>query len=158
MENWSKRLEKVEQIICRWSRRNLSISGKLCIIKSFLVSQFVYVMQALLAPVKVLDKLNTILFRFLWKRKYSNTKAFEKVKRNVLCNVVEEGGINMINVHDMQTSFLLTWAAKLQQQKHEPWTTIPLSLYQVLGRNLLCFKATTPLKLFQGIECIRSNF
>lgn len=80
-ENWTKRLTKIEQIIAKWSKRNLSITGKVCIIKSFLISQFVYPMQALIAPTQILHKLNTILFRFMWKKKYSNTKAFEKVKR-----------------------------------------------------------------------------
>jgi hypothetical protein len=46
-DNWLNRLEKVQRLIASWSKRNLSISGKLCIIKTFLLSQFIYVMQAL---------------------------------------------------------------------------------------------------------------
>ena len=47
----------------------------ICLIKTFLLSQFVYAMQALTAP---RDKENTLLFRFQWKNKNTNTKASEK--------------------------------------------------------------------------------
>ena len=42
-------------------------------------------MQALVAPVDIIKKLNTLFFRFIWKKKYSNTKAFERVKRRIMC-------------------------------------------------------------------------
>ena len=58
----------------------------ICIIETFLLSQFVYVMQALIAPPDFLIQVNTLLFRFLSKNK--NSKAFEKaeVKRVVMCS------------------------------------------------------------------------
>jgi hypothetical protein len=104
-DNWLNRLEKVQRLIASWSKRNLSISGKLCIIKTFLLSQCIYVMQALALPDGVLTKLNTLIFRFLWKKKNINTRAFEKVKGVVLCNDYEKCGLKMIDVHTMQTSF-----------------------------------------------------
>jgi len=32
-------------------------------------------MQALVAPADIIKKLNTLFFRFIWKKKYSNIKA-----------------------------------------------------------------------------------
>ena len=82
----------------------------ICIIETFLLSQFVYVMQALIAPPDFLIQVNTLLFRFLSKNK--NSKAFEKaeVKRVVMCSSYEEGGLNMINVVNRQKSFVfIAW-------------------------------------------------
>ena len=62
-ENWTNRLENVKRLIVVWEKRNLSIIGKICIVKTFLLSQFVYVMQALVVPDKVLTELNCLLFR-----------------------------------------------------------------------------------------------
>ena len=158
-ENWIKILENVEKIFTRWVKRNLSISWKLCIIKTFLISQFVYPMQALIAPPQILQKLNTILLlRYLWKKKYPNTRAFEKVTRTVVCSSTEEVGINMINVHDMQASFVLAWATTLKQPGNENWKLIPRTLFNLLGSDLACFQATAPPKHFLGIERIRSKF
>ena len=94
----------------------------------------------------------------LWKKKYSNTRAFEKVKRTVVCSSTEEGGINMINVHDMQASFVLAWATTLKQPGNENWKLIPRTLFNLLGSDLACFQATAPPKHFLGIERIRSKF
>ena len=36
-ENWTGRVENVKRIINAWEKRNLSIAGKVCIIKTFLI-------------------------------------------------------------------------------------------------------------------------
>lgn len=157
-ENWSVRIEKIERIISIWSKRNLSITGKLCIVKSFLISQFVYPMQALSAPATILQKVNTILFRFLWKKKYTNTRAFEKVKRCVMCNVGENGGCNMINIIDMQASFMMTWITQLKIDTSAKWKLIPTYIFNEVGTNLCCLNATANPKTFLGLEKVKSKF
>ena len=73
-------------------KRNLSLNGKLCVRKTFLLSQFVYPMLALALPETVLNKFNSVVFKFLWQKKYYNKKAFEKVKRTVIYGEIEAGG------------------------------------------------------------------
>jgi hypothetical protein len=157
-DNWLKRIEKVERIISLWTKRNLSISGKLCIIKSFLLSQFVYPLQALSAPTAILQRVNTMLFRFLWKRKYTNTRAYEKVKRNVLCNIKEEGGLNMINIIDMQHSFMLNWISQLNNDAESKWKIIPTFYLNKVSTNLTCFNANGNAKDVLGLEKIKLCF
>ena len=40
-ENWSERIVKIKRLILIWEKRNLSVVGKICIIKIFLISQAV---------------------------------------------------------------------------------------------------------------------
>ena len=94
-ENWEQRITKVERILTQWSKRGLSIIGKIHIIKTFALSGFVHLMQSIGMPDWVEQKLNTLFFRFLWKNNNNNTKAHEKVKRKVLCNEFEYGGLEM---------------------------------------------------------------
>jgi hypothetical protein len=115
-------------------------------------------MQALIAPTQILHKLNTILFKFMWKKKYSNTKAFEKVKRTVICNKLDEGGINMVNIIDMQTSFLLAWISKLQEETFDKWKCIPQNRLNKLGIKLVCLKASVQSSKLKGINYIHSSF
>jgi exonuclease III len=49
-ENWLDRVKKLQQHIQTWSKRDLSIMGKVQIVKTFLLSQFVYVMQSVGIP------------------------------------------------------------------------------------------------------------
>ena len=72
-----------------------------------------YIMQAFKIPDDVLTEVNRLLFRFFWRKK--DRKAFEKVKRTVVCSDVENGGLTMIDVRQMQLTFLLHWAVRLCQ-------------------------------------------
>ena len=112
-ENWTGRVENIKRIINAWEKRNLSIAGKVCIIKTVSISQFVYIMQALVVPDPVFTQVNRILFRILWCKKDCNRKAFEKVKRTVVCGALENGGLNMIDLKQMQAAFLLQWVGRL---------------------------------------------
>lgn len=157
-ENWNSRIMKIKELIAVWSKRNLSISGKLCIIKSYLLSQITHLLQSLVLPDNVLTNINSILFRFLWKKKYTNKKAFEKVKRSVVCSAHEAGGLNMINVIDMQNSFLLALPFNLLLSQDEKVFEIPKHMFSKLGPDLICFKTNASNKSFIGLELISSNY
>lgn len=157
-ENWTKRIDNIETIIYNWSKRNLDIAGKLCIVKSLLIAQLVYPMQALIAPEKTINRINSTLFRFLWKRKYSNNKAFEKIKRTVMCSNKEEGGLTMINMRDMQTSFLLSWVSRLSEQRNETWKVIPADQLNRGGCYMLCANSSIDPKNYIGLERISLSF
>ena len=51
-ENWTGRIEKLTRIIQLWRKRDLSIMGKILIVKCFLVSQLIYIMQSIGLPEK----------------------------------------------------------------------------------------------------------
>ena len=61
--------------------------GKVCIVKTFLISQFVYIMQAFIIPDDVLTEVNRFLFRLLWREKDCNRKAWKK-SRELLFAVI----------------------------------------------------------------------
>ena len=124
-KNLSNRIEKIIKIVSQWYRRNLSLMTKVYLTKTLLISQIVFILQSLHLPDEVFTKINTFIFRFIWKKIYTNTKAFEKNKRTISCKSIDKGGLDMINIKDMQNVFLLRWATKLCQTKSEKWKQIP---------------------------------
>ena len=88
-DNWLQRIENIQRTIVTWSKKKKkksSIMGQIWIVKSLLLPQIIFAMQALVAPADVIKNINTLLllfFRFIWKKNYSNTKAFENVKRQL---------------------------------------------------------------------------
>ena len=68
-DNWLPRIENIVRTIVTWSKRNCSIMGKICVVKSLLLPQIIFAMQALVAPADIIKKLNTLFFRFIWKKK-----------------------------------------------------------------------------------------
>lgn len=157
--NWRGKLKKIKQLISRWERRNLGLLGKICVIKSLLLSQFVYLLQAICLPETVLTEINTLLYRFLWRKRDCNKRAFEKVKRVVINSDVEKGGLKMIDVRVMQESFLCQWMIKLSNADIEgTWTWVPRKQFDVFGKNCACFNSTVGPKRFKGINLLKSVF
>ena len=156
--NWSGKIDNMIRTIRCWEKRNLSIMGKVIIVKTFLISQFNYVMQALILPEHVLKMINTTIFRFLWKKQYSNRRAFEKVKRDVLCLDYKKGGLKMINIFDMQSSFVVKWFKLIYMKRSALFSQIPLSLLEILGTDFSVLKSSVTSKEFKGLGLISSQF
>ena len=81
-ENWTAKIEDIQLTVQRWSKRNLSLAGKVLIAQTFLLSKLNYIIQALSLPKPISAQIDGIIFKFLWQKKHSNKKVFEKIKRN----------------------------------------------------------------------------
>ena len=158
-ENWCNRVAEVNRIIKDWSRRDLSIQGKIIVAKTFLISKLVYVMQSISLPQEILKKINLILYKFLWQKKYSNRKAFEKVKRKVMESKPENGGLNMINLIEFQNLFYLQWAGKLFHAKqHENWSYIPKWHFDKLAKGNKIFSVNCKPGQSKNLDSIDNEF
>ena len=157
-ENWTERINKMKRMISNWEKRNLGLIGKICVIKSFLISQFVYILQAINIPDKTIETINTILFRFLWRKKNCNKKAFEKVKRKVMCSDIKKGGLNMIDIRDMYKAFLCERLKRIffANEDHLFWKIFPHHILDPLGN--LGLTANTTKKETMGLDSIKSQY
>ena len=104
--NWLDKIDKIRQLILSWSKRDLSIYGKVQIIKSFAVSQLVNVASLLPIPNDIVKMINKIFFKYLWKSK-------DKVKRIKLLKPSKDGGINMIDIESMFRALKAAWIPRL---------------------------------------------
>ena len=108
--NFDKKLIKLKALVKTWSKRNITPLGRIHIIKSLLISQFNHLFISLPNPDdSFLNKVNTILFNFLW-----NSKT-DKVKRDVITQSYDQGGIKMINLKAFLYSLKLSWFKRLFQ-------------------------------------------
>ena len=152
-KNWMCKVEKIKRIRKIWEKRNLGLMGKITVIKSFISSQFIYVMKTLVLPDNVLTELNTLVFRFLWRKKDCNKKAYEKVKRKVMINDYDLGGLKMIDFRILQQSFQLEKIMKLAKSSPaDKWSWIPRTYFSIFGNNLSFLDSTTGLKNFKGMN------
>lgn len=110
--NWIERVEKIKVLMKRWQSREPSVYGKILVCKTYLLSQISYIIQSLSLPEKVLKEIDALFFRFIWQTRRSNTVVIEKIKRNVMCKDIKDGGLGMIRATDQQRVFLLKWLQK----------------------------------------------
>ena len=132
--NWDKRIEKIKSIIKSWSCRQLSMIGKVQIIKSLLIPQITYLYSVLPMPKKYIQTVNKIMYKFLW-----NGKS-EKIKRDAMTNSYDKGGLNMIDLNMHIKTVLIKWVSSLTNNIPAAWKEIPKLYLNEFGENLFIFR------------------
>ena len=90
-KNFLPKLKAIENILKHWSRRKLSLKGKIAILNSLAISLIVYPSSVLETPTSILDEVNKLLYHFLWDGKRP------KIAAKVLENNVQNGGLMVLS-------------------------------------------------------------
>ena len=116
--NIESKMPAIYRDLEQWKRRNLTPIGKICIIKTLLLSKLVHLFIALPNPsMQRLKDIETMLFDFLWSGRG------DKIKRTKLMQTYENDGLNMIDIKSFIYSLKLSWLKRLIQSKAD-WTFI----------------------------------
>ena len=65
-KNWIEKVEKIENILEIWKKRQLTIFGKVTIIKTVIISKLVYNFSLLSMPDEIVTKIDKLLYKFIW--------------------------------------------------------------------------------------------
>lgn len=107
-ENYTTKIQQLENLAKTWSKRVMSPLGKITVIKTLMISIFNHLFIALPNPNQtVINYINNILYDFLWNKKPS------KIKSSVITKQYCEGGLKMINVNAFIGALKLTWIRRL---------------------------------------------
>ena len=90
IRNWYEKLDDIEIILKKWQNRDLSLFGRVQILKTFALSKLILPASTICIPKNIIKKVDKIFYKFLWR-------SIEKVKRNKVIQPVEHGGLNMFN-------------------------------------------------------------
>ena len=116
-------IEKMDRHFRQWSRRSLTTLGKILIAKTFGISQLIYLLQTTTINDVHFKKINQLLFKFIWNRHYLASKAPERVKREIVCKSITNGGYGMLNIKQLDDSLKLRALGRLLVSKH-PFNTL----------------------------------
>ena len=90
---YSEKMLAIKGEIAKWMMRNVSLQGKVTVIKSLLVSKISYLFMTIPNPSQaMISELTTTFFRFLWHGKG------EKIKRGTLLKDPMRGGVGMLDL------------------------------------------------------------
>ena len=73
--NFEKKIEKKENLTNTWTMRNLSLKAKVMVIKSLILPQINHLLSMCYCPHTMLEKIDKVLFNFLWGKKSSKIKT-----------------------------------------------------------------------------------
>ena len=139
--NFNLKIRKLQTNLDMWRSRELTLFGKVLIIKSLGLSQLMYSASILNVPEEVARTVKTRLFSFLWKNKR------DKIKRTGLYQDLERGGIRMVDIDIMFKALKLAWILRLLIPGNQNWKTVPdYYLRKFGGLNFFFFGGVTTMR------------
>jgi hypothetical protein len=113
------KIDRLKKNIRIWKSRHLTMEGKSLIIKTFGISQLIYVMQCVQINKIHLQEIEQFIFNFLWDTKdYGSSRARDRIKRSILKNDYNEGGLKIIDVECMDRAMKLKQFIRSQNSTH----------------------------------------
>ena len=104
--NYKEILSKIKRLLGWWKQRDLSIMGKIHLLKTYALSKLNYVTSLLAVPKWVLSDVEKITFEFLWNGK-------DRIKRNIMCQDYKNGGMRMSNYKLSVKAQRIGWLSRL---------------------------------------------
>ncbi len=100
-ENVLKKIIKMERQLNIWRQRNISLEGKILLVKCFGLSQLIYSLQATHIRPQEIKMIENIIYKFIWNIPSNSTRTSGKIRRETLQASVENGGLNAPNVKSL---------------------------------------------------------
>ena len=125
--NFIPKLNQIEQTTNCWKHRNLSLIGKVTVIKSLLLPQLLYLFSVLCIniPKTFFKKLDHLFYKFIWNG------GNDRVKRNILCNDYDDGGLRMFDPLLFSQAQKLTWVKHLLDPNYSSfWKHLEISVLE----------------------------
>ena len=104
--NYKEILSKIKRLVGWWKQRDLTIMGKVQLLKTYVLSKFNYVSSLITVPKPILEEVERISFDFIWGGK-------DRIKRKILYQDYEFGGIRMTNYETFIKSQRVMWLKRL---------------------------------------------
>ena len=129
--NFDETLKTIKERLNCWNWRNLTVLGRIQIIKYFVIPVFMYRAGLVCSHKEIVKEVNKIIFNFIWKGK-------GKVKRSALISDVENGGLRAPHLESIIKAQRIMCCKKFANFQQSSWKIILAHyLRQVGGRLLL---------------------
>jgi hypothetical protein len=124
--HWFPLLDKIKARIQAWGVAWLNLAGKLVLIKSVLTSILIYQSSILLAPSGFINKIESILRRFLWKGGKQSENKLPLVSWGKVIKPLSEGGLQIRDLRSQNLALgaKILWklvTGKISWSKQDLW-------------------------------------
>ena len=116
--NILEKIERFENQLKKWMCRNLTMEGKILIVKTFGLSQLIYNLQCYQINNKDLVMVEKLIFRFIWSKKWNTNRVGERIKRAVLKNEYVKGGLCAPDIECMNKALKLKQFIRADNSNH----------------------------------------
>ena len=129
-KNVNQKIENINAKLSTWRSRKLSIFGRCLIVKSLGISQVVHSAAVLDIYKEYIVKIQSSISKFIWEEKQ------DKIKREVLYQDYEKGGLRVTHVETLCKALRLAWIQRFLKSDSwviENWKVIPCCFFNKYG-------------------------
>jgi hypothetical protein len=143
LKNFSDRAKEFKRILDMWLQRDLSLIGKIIILKSLAFSKVIYQCGVMTTPTDFIETITEMAYNFIWNNKP------DKIKRQTLIAEYEKGGLKMLDICSFLKAQKAMWVKRYMTPDKARWKAAPtFYLNEFLGTdtfkcNLDCKKKPT---------------
>ena len=117
--NFGEKIKILEKTLKIWKRRNLTLYGRINIVKTLGLSKLIYAASVLAVPDHFIQEINKIIFNFIWEGKRP------KIKKSTIIGEKKDGGLKMCDFKIMEKALKLAWIKRIQDDSQASWKIIP---------------------------------
>ena len=107
-KNFEEKLNSMKNVLNLWRTRNLTLYGRITILKSHALSKLVYNTSVLTFPLQFAASVKTAISEFVW-----NTKP--KIKHTTMISPKIKGGLDLPDFEIMNNPLKVTWLKRLRE-------------------------------------------
>jgi len=112
--NFDSVLKSIKKVLNMWKWRGLTLIGRIQIVKSFAIPKIMSKASLIPMSSELIKEVNKELYWFIWKGK-------DRVKRSVLINDIEDGGLKMLDLESMISAQKVMCVKKYVENYESPW-------------------------------------
>jgi hypothetical protein len=117
--NVLSKIDKFKLNIKKWEMRNLTLEGRSLIMKTFGISQLIYVMQCVKVRREQIIQMERMIFGILWKKKdLDSARANDRISRAIMKNSYDKGGLNITDIECLDKSLKLKQYIRASSSSH----------------------------------------
>ena len=161
VSNFEDKVDDIKQLLNRWTFRNLTVYGRIQIVKSLGLSKLTHVVQVVPnPPASIIKDLQKKINHFVWEGGMQKKHVVNE-GRSQQPHI--KGGLAVPNVNDFWTSLKCTWIYRLAQAPEKAkWKRLALrDLKDALNKQSFnCSKmvVTSPQQIAEASKKLTNNF
>ncbi len=129
--NWTNKLESFQKTLDCWRTRDLTIFGRIVIVKTIGLSKLIYSATLLPIPSEIVEILENVIDKFLWKGRK------RRIKKDILQKPVSEGGVGQTNIKVHFEALKASWIPQILKQQNSAWSFLSQHYLNKYGSNLV---------------------
>ena len=131
-KNFENKLSSVTTLLNLWFPRNLTLRGRIIILKTLALSKLIYTTSMLTPPDKFVKRVNQSIAQFVWRKKVP------KIKQTTMIGSKEKGGLDMPDFDAINSALKAAWIKRINDSNDNAnWSHIPTMLLRPLGGAFL---------------------